>query len=169
MRVVRQHGSLVSERLAYVSCPSVVAVEAPKVRLARLCPVVACSRRRRSSWRKLNAWIGVIEVRARRPSYTRHPNPTRTSLHQVTAPRPQNTLQMGDGDSWNFRIHSPSLFIICPPTMHSSSHQPFVGTVKYDPNCGPYPRSNPIGTSRSHLLLPYRLRPRHSSADRERH
>lgn len=67
MRVVRQHGSLVSERLAYVSCPSVVAVEAPKVRLARLCPVVACSRRRRSSWRKLNAWIGVIEVRASHP------------------------------------------------------------------------------------------------------
>lgn len=95
MRVVRQHGSLVSERLAYVSCPSVVAVETPKVRLARLCPVVACSRRRRSSWRKLNAWIGVIEVRARRlqatlvyPSPEPHPNLPASSHGPSTSKHP---------------------------------------------------------------------------------
>lgn len=57
MRTVRQRDPLVSERLACVWNPPVVAVEPRTVRLARSCPAMACSRRRRSSWRL--GWMRV--------------------------------------------------------------------------------------------------------------
>lgn len=63
MGAVRQQDSLVSEGPFGVWRPSAVAAAPPTVRLARLCPAMACSGRRRSSWRKVQCvlWIGAIE------------------------------------------------------------------------------------------------------------
>jgi len=105
MRTVRKRDLLVSERLADESCPSVVAVEPPRVRLARLCPAMACSRRRRSSWRKFNAWIesdrGSGPVRDSRHPHIHHsiPTPEPALLHKVKPFHLESTLQMDDGGS----------------------------------------------------------------------
>ena len=171
MRTVREHDSLVSERLVCVWRPSVEAVERPTVRLARLCPAMACSRRRRSSWRKVQCvlWIGAIE---RCVSCTHHctlitaaaPAPSRIKSQLFHPRKKKYILQTGDGRSWNFRIYSSPSFVECIPTLHSSSHRSFAGTVKHYTNRRPHPRSIPI-TSRSYPLLPDRFRPHYPSAD----
>jgi len=172
MGTVRQRDSLVSERLAYVRWPSTVAVGPPTVRLARSCQAMACSCRRRSSWRRLNAGCARSEVIERRGSASTitsacfRPEPTCTNRHD-SSDLTNRPLQMGDGDSWNFRIDSSSSFAVYIPTLHPFSHRSFAGAVKHDTDRRPHPRSIPI-TSRSRPLLPHRIRPHHPFADRMR-
>lgn len=172
MRTARERDPLVLERLAYVRWPSVVAVEPLTVRLAQSCPAVACSRRRRSSWRKIQCvlWIGVIE-RCVAPiiiiTAAHQPEPSPAVGSRSFFPFTINPLGVGDGDFRNFRIHFPSSFADYPHSVHSSCHRSSAGTIKYNTDRRPHSRSIAV-TPRSNPLPSNCIRPHHPPPDWER-
>lgn len=158
MRTVREHDWLVSERLVCVRRRSVVAVERPTARLARLCPAMACSRRRRSWWRRrFNACCvdrsdrEVCELHPSLHPYHRSSTNALASSHSSFTPRKKNTHPPDGG--WTL-LESRNLLLSFVRHLHPYHPSVSSSTVCWHGQTRPQPRTTSSLNSRYIAILP---------------